>query len=55
MPVNAALFYTVNANFKLQLNVENLSDKKYYAFANGDNNITLGSPRAYRVSPHANF
>lgn len=53
--IDAALFYTINSNFKLQLNVENLTDKKYYAFANGDNNITPGSPRAYRVSLHANF
>jgi catecholate siderophore receptor len=53
--VDAALFYTVNANYKLQVNVENLTDKKYYQYANGDNNITPGSPRAYRVSLHANF
>lgn len=53
--VDAALFYTINANYKLQVNVENLTDKKYYLYANGDNNITPGSPRAYRVSLHANF
>ena len=53
--VDAALFYTVSANYKLQLNVENLADKKYYAYANGDNNITPGSPRALRVSLHAKF
>ncbi|MYM27981.1 TonB-dependent siderophore receptor [Duganella sp. CY15W] len=53
--VDAALFYTISANYKLQLNVENLTDKKYYLYANGDNNITPGSPRAYRVSLHASF
>lgn len=53
--VDAALFYTINANYKLQVNVENLTDKKYYLYANGDNNITPGAPRAYRVSLHANF
>lgn len=53
--VDTALIYTINANYKLQAKVENLTDKKYYLLANGDNNITLGSPRAYRVSMHANF
>ena len=53
--IDAALFYTVSAQFKLQLNVENLGNKKYYAFANGDNNITPGSPRAIRVGLHATF
>ena len=53
--IDAALFYTINANYKVQLNVENLADKKYYAYANGDNNITPGSPRAVRVSLHARF
>lgn len=53
--IDAALFYAINAQYKLQLNVENLSDKKYYQFANGDNNITPGSPRAYRVSLRASF
>ncbi|MDY0743963.1 TonB-dependent siderophore receptor [Paucibacter sp. R3-3] len=47
--VDAALFYAINTNYKVQLNVENLTDKKYYAVANGDNNITPGSPRAFKV------
>lgn len=53
--VDAALYYTINANYKVQLNVENLTDKKYYLYANGDNNITPGSPRAYRMSLHGSF
>lgn len=53
--VDAALYYTINASYKVQLNVENLTDKKYYLYANGDNNITPGSPRAYRMSLHGNF
>jgi catecholate siderophore receptor len=53
--IDAALFYTIDANTRLQLNVENLADKQYYAYANGDNNITPGSPRALRVSLHAKF
>lgn len=53
--VDAALFYTINRNYTVQFNVENLTDKKYYASANGDNNITPGSPRAYHVSLHGNW
>lgn len=53
--VDAALFYKVNKNIELQLNVENLANRKYYAMANGDNNITPGAPRSVRVSFNANF
>lgn len=53
--VDAALFLAVNPNVKVQMNVENLLDKRYYAFANGDNNITPGSPRAVRVAVRGNF
>ncbi|MES2297494.1 MAG: TonB-dependent siderophore receptor [Pseudomonadota bacterium] len=53
--IDAAVFYTVNPNLKLQLNVENLLDKKYYAYANGDNNITIASPRALKLGVHGAF
>ncbi|MBC3884832.1 TonB-dependent receptor [Undibacterium griseum] len=53
--LDAALFYTISKNLKMQLNIENLLDKKYYAFANSNNNITPGSPRALRVSLNASF
>ncbi len=53
--IDAALFYTINAMLKVQLNVENLLDKKYYVYANGDNNITPGSPRALKLGVHARF
>jgi catecholate siderophore receptor len=53
--VDAALYYALSNQFKLQLNIENLFDKQYYASANSDTNITPGSPRALRVSLHAKF
>ena len=34
---------------RLQANVENLLDTRYYSTANSNNNITPGSPRAIRV------
>ena len=53
--VDAALYYALSKQYKLQLNVENLFDKKYFASANSDSNITPGSPRALRVSVNAKF
>lgn len=48
--VDAAIYYTLNERFEAQLNVENLFDKTYFGTAHNDNNITPGSPRAFRVS-----
>ena len=53
--VDGALFYTLNPNYRVQVNVENLFDKKYYASAHSDNNISPGSPRAVRVALNARF
>ena len=53
--VDAAVFYKLNQNYRLQLNVENVLDRTYYASAHNNNNITPGSPRAYRVSVNASF
>jgi len=47
---DGALFLDVVENLRAQLNFENLLDAKYYPLANGNNNITPGSPRALRVS-----
>lgn len=48
--VDAAVYYKIDRNLQLQLNVENLFDKKYYSSAHSNTNITPGSPRAFRVS-----
>lgn len=53
--VDAALFYQVTPAHRLQVNIENLFDKKYYASAHNDNNITPGSPRALKLSLNAKF
>jgi catecholate siderophore receptor len=37
------------------MNVENVFDTRYYAFSNGNNNITPGSPRAVRLSLTTRF
>jgi catecholate siderophore receptor len=45
--VDAAAFYRVSERLRLQLNVENLTDREHYASAHNNNNITPGTPRAW--------
>ena len=47
---DAAVFYSFNENWKLQANLENLFDKKYYLNADNNNNISPGSPRVARLA-----
>lgn len=48
--VDGALFYRPSARWGLQLNLENLANRRYYASANGNNNITPGAPRTLTLS-----
>ncbi|HEY0876981.1 MAG TPA: TonB-dependent siderophore receptor, partial [Zeimonas sp.] len=52
---DAALYYQITPDLRMQLNVENLFDREYFASAHSNNNITPGSPRAVRVSLTANY
>jgi len=47
--VDAAVYYSLTSELRLQVNVENLFDKKYWANADSNTNISPGSPRAVRV------
>jgi catecholate siderophore receptor len=53
--VDAALYYQLGHDYRLQLNVENVFDKRYWASANSDTNITPGSPRALRLTLGVKF
>lgn len=53
--VDAGLFYKINDQWKAQLNVENLFNKGYWASADGNNNISPGLPRTFRLSATAKF
>jgi catecholate siderophore receptor len=53
--VDAGLFYTINETWKAQLNVENLFNKGYWASADGNNNISPGAPRTFRLAAIAKF
>lgn len=48
--VDGAVYFKPQPRFQLQLNVENLFNKKYYASAHSNDNIAPGSPRALRMT-----
>ncbi len=52
---DVAVFYSVTEKWRLQANLENLLDKKYYLNADSNTNISPGSPRALRVGLTARF
>jgi catecholate siderophore receptor len=47
--VDAATYVSLTEKINLQANLENMFNRKYYAYADGNNNISPGSPRAVRV------
>jgi catecholate siderophore receptor len=47
---DAAVFVPVTERLRVQLNVENLLNTKYYVNADSNTNISPGSPRAIRVA-----
>ena len=53
--VDAAVFYSLTEKMRLQANVENLLDRKYYVNADSNTNISPGFPRALRIGLTARF
>ncbi|MGH8131371.1 MAG: TonB-dependent receptor [Steroidobacteraceae bacterium] len=53
--VDAAVYFTPSERMRMQLNVENLLDEKYYPNAHNNNNISPGSPRALRAGVTVRF
>ena len=53
--VDAAIYLKINEMWRAKLNVENIFDKGYWASADGNNNISPGQPRTFRVSATARF
>ncbi len=53
--LDAALFYQLTESLDLQVNIENLTDESYWYTAHNDNNITPGSPTAFRLGVSARF
>lgn len=53
--LDGAVFFELNEKIQMQLNVENLLDKEYFASAHSDTNISPGSPRAVNLGLHLSF
>lgn len=53
--VDAAVFMRLSEALRVQVNVENLFDKRYFSTSHGDNNILPGGPRTVRVSLSTSF
>jgi catecholate siderophore receptor len=47
---DAALFLSLTSKLRLQANVENIFDRRYIINADGNTNLSPGSPRALRVA-----
>jgi catecholate siderophore receptor len=53
--LEAAAYLSLSHGLRLQLNVDNLLDTRYYANADSNTNISPGSPRAARIGIVARF
>ena len=53
--VDGAIYVGLTRQLRLQLNLENLLDERYFASAHSNNNITPGSPRAARLTVVTRF
>ena len=53
--VDAAVYAKLSEHWKMQLNVENIFNKGYWATADGNNNISPGQPRTFRLTAIAKF
>jgi catecholate siderophore receptor len=52
---DTALYLKINEMWRAQLNVENIFNKGYWASADGNNNISPGQSRTFRLSARATF
>lgn len=55
LKADAAVFYSFNERWRLQANLENLTNKRYFANADSNTNISPGAPRSVKVGLIARF
>jgi catecholate siderophore receptor len=53
--LDAAVYYRINDNLDVQLNVENLLDEHYFVYAHSNSNISPGSPISARLALNVRF
>ena len=52
---DAAAFFTLTRDLRLQINLENAFDKQYFVNADSNTNISPGAPRTIRVALFTSF
>ncbi len=52
---DTAVYAKIDATWRAQLNIENVFNKGYWASADGNNNLSPGAPRTFRLSATAKF
>ncbi len=52
---DAAAYWTLSPSVQLQLNIENLGDKRYFASAHSNNNLSPGTPRSAWLTMNFHF
>ena len=52
---DAAVYAKLSEHWRMQLNVENIFNQGYWATADGNNNISPGQPRTFRLTAIAKF
>jgi len=52
---DAALFYSISERWRIQVNMQNIFNRKYYLTADGNNNISPGVPASGRIALIARF
>ncbi len=55
LKADAAVFYTFSEHWRLQANVENITNKRYFVNADSNTNISPGSPLGLKVGLIARF
>ena len=53
--VDAAVYYELSDRFRVQLNVENLTDEEYYPTSHSTHQVTVGEPINARLTISGNF
>jgi catecholate siderophore receptor len=52
---DAALSYSISPKLRVQTNVEKVLDREYFVNADGNDNISPGAPRTFRISLTSRF
>ena len=52
---DGAVYFNQSETLEWQINIENLTDRRYFSTAHNDNNISVGAPRAVLLTANLSF